>query len=68
MIGVRLRDRLVCQIVQKICRNTDVFQKISVQYDGKDVVQADVKGAADHCAVLPKYLLLLYHICTDFST
>ena len=45
--------QICCQIIQKICRNTDVFQKFSVQYDGKDVVQAGAKGEAGGCAVLP---------------
>ncbi len=41
-----------CQIVLKFRRNPDGFREISVQYDGKDVVQADIKGEAGGCAVL----------------
>lgn len=53
MIGVRLRNRFVRQIAQIFCRNPAGFQEKSVQYDGKDAVQADAKAAGGHCAVLP---------------
>ena len=52
-IAAQMRSQIFRQIVPKFCRNTRVFQKILVQYDGKYASRCAAKASAALCAVLP---------------